>query len=73
MLLLKNLHRPRLQEVPVGEIEDLSKPSVVNLDNIHVIPIASLGPRIGGLALRRHREVKRAAGYAFDLSELKVL
>jgi mRNA interferase MazF len=60
------------QEVPVGKGEGLAKACVVNLDNIHVIPKASLA-RIGGLSLQRHREVKRAVGYALEWAELKVL
>ena len=38
------------QEVPVGKREGLSHASIVNLDNAHVIPKASLGERLGGLA-----------------------
>lgn len=61
------------QEVPLGKSEGLSGPSVVNLDNIHVIPKASLDQRVGSVASLRHREIKRALGYALDWSELKVL
>lgn len=61
------------QEVAVGEPEGLSRSSVVNLDNIHVIPKALLGQRLGAVSSARHREVKRALGYAFDWPELKVL
>lgn len=61
------------QEVPVGQTEGLSRSCVVNLDNIHVVPAAMLNGRIGSLAHRRHREVKRALGYAFDWTELKIL
>lgn len=60
------------QEVPVGEIEGLS-PSVVNLDNIHVVAKHLLSSRVGALAAAREREVKRALGYALDWSELKIL
>ena len=61
------------QEVSVGKFEGLSRSSVVNFDNIHVIPRSTLGQRIGSLAAARHREVKRALGYALDWPELKVL
>lgn len=61
------------QEVPLGKIEGLSSPSVVNLDNIHVIPKAFLDQQVGSVASLRHREIKRALGYALDWPELKVL
>ena len=61
------------QEVPVSEREGLSRASVVNLDNVHVIPKTSIGKPLGGLASGREREVKRALGYALDWRELKVL
>ena len=58
------------QEVPVGEPEGLL-PSVVNLDNIHVVAKRLLSSRIGVLAATREQEVKRALGYAMDWAELK--
>jgi mRNA interferase MazF len=61
------------QEVLVGKREGLSHASVVNLDNVHVIPKALLGERLGGLAGGRVPELKRALGYALDWPELKVL
>ncbi len=61
------------QEVPVGKREGLSRASVVNLDNIHVVPKLLLGERLGGIAPGREPEVKRALGYALDWAELKVL
>jgi mRNA interferase MazF len=61
------------EEVSLGRQEGLPHPCVVNLDNIHVVPATSLGPRIGSLKIIRQREVKRALGYAFDWPELKVL
>jgi len=61
------------QEVPVGRPEGLPSSSVVNLDNVHVIPKGSLDRRIGALAPARAREVKRALGYALDWPELKIL
>ena len=59
------------QEVPIGMDEGLSRPSVANLDNIHVIPKAAVGDRLGRLAVGREREIKRALGYALDWPELK--
>jgi mRNA-degrading endonuclease toxin of MazEF toxin-antitoxin module len=61
------------QEVPLSKREGLSRPSVANLDNIHVVAKALLSDRIGALASNREREVKRALGYALDWPELKVL
>jgi mRNA interferase MazF len=61
------------QEIPLGKNEGLSGPSVVNFDNIHVIPKAALDKWVGAVASHRHREIKRALGYALDWPELKVL
>jgi len=61
------------QEATLGKPEGLSQPSVVNFDNIHVIPKALLGAKLGSLSVRRHADCKRALGYALDWPELKVL
>jgi mRNA interferase MazF len=61
------------QEVPVGKLEGLSRTSVVNFDNIHVIPRNLIGQLIGSMASTRHREIKRALGYVLGWPELKVL
>jgi mRNA interferase MazF len=61
------------QEVTLGRREGLQHPSVANLDNVHVVPKAFLGDRIGELGGGRNREVKRALGYALDWAELKIL
>ncbi|HYK90439.1 MAG TPA: type II toxin-antitoxin system PemK/MazF family toxin [Acidobacteriota bacterium] len=61
------------QEVHVSKEEGLPLPSVVNLDNVHVVAKALLADRIGALPDSRGREVKRALGYALDWPELKVL
>ena len=61
------------QEVQVGKNEGLPNPSVVNLDNVHVVAKRFLGDRVGALDASREQEVKRALGYALDCSELKVL
>jgi mRNA interferase MazF len=61
------------QEVALGEHEGLSRRSVANLDNIHVIPKAAIADRLGRLPAARERDVKRALGYALDWSELKTL
>jgi mRNA interferase MazF len=61
------------QEIPLGRREGLDRPSVANLDNVHVIPTARVSDLVGTLGSARHPEVKRAVGYAFDWPELKVL
>lgn len=60
------------QEVLLGEAEGMA-PSVVNLDNIHVVAKRLLVSRVSFLATSRHAAVKRAFGYALDWPELKVL
>jgi mRNA-degrading endonuclease toxin of MazEF toxin-antitoxin module len=61
------------QEVLIGRKEGLGRPSVANLDNVHVVPKDTLRGRIGALASGREREVKRALGYALGWDELKSL
>jgi mRNA interferase MazF len=61
------------QEVKLGKREGLPRPSVANLDNVHVVAKAWLVERVGALPASRHREVKRALGYALGWEELKVL
>ena len=61
------------QEVPLGRREGLGRTSVANLDNVHVMPKIRLGDVIGVVDAERHREIKRALGYALDWAELKVL
>lgn len=61
------------QEVPLGRREGLDRPSVANVDNIHVVAKVRIGDLLGTLPDDRHREVKRALGYALDWPELKVL
>ena len=61
------------QEVSVGKREGLTGASVVNFDNVHVVPVRRLGERLGALPPQREHEVKRALGYALDWPELKVL
>lgn len=61
------------QEVSLEREEGLSRPSVANLDNLHVVAKSVLGDRIGTLSTEREHEVKRALGYALDWLELKVL
>lgn len=60
------------QEVPLGKAEGMKR-CVANLDNLHVILKTALRQRAGALAPKRHRELKRALGYALDWEELKVL
>ena len=61
------------QEVPIGDVEGLPSGSVVNLDNIHVIPKSLLSKHVSSIPSIRHREFKRALGYALDWAELKIL
>ena len=61
------------KEVRLGRREGLTRPSVANLDNVHVVATAHLGNLIGTLGSDRHQEVKRPLGYALDWPELKVL
>lgn len=61
------------QEVAVGRREGLRQASVINLDNLHVVPTACLGDRIGVVAPSREREVKRALGHALGWTELQIL
>jgi mRNA-degrading endonuclease toxin of MazEF toxin-antitoxin module len=61
------------QEIEVGRREGLPARSVVNMDNVHVVPMRQLAERIGRLETGREAEVKRAVGYALDWAELKIL
>ena len=61
------------EEVLLGRREGLDRPSVANLDNVHVVARRRLGELIGALGRDRHHEVKRALGHALDWSELKAL
>jgi mRNA interferase MazF len=61
------------QEVPLGAREGLPRPCVANLDSIHVVHKPRLKDSLGVLPSHRHREVKRALGYALGWPELKVL
>jgi mRNA interferase MazF len=58
------------QEVALGKREGLPRPCVANLDALRTVPTACLTARIGGLAARRHVEVKRALGQALHWPEL---
>ncbi|HEY3357080.1 MAG TPA: type II toxin-antitoxin system PemK/MazF family toxin [Polyangia bacterium] len=59
------------EEVSLGPAEGLSRRSVANFDNVHVVPKTRLVGRIGVLAPARIGELKRALGYAWDWDELK--
>ena len=61
------------EEVALGRAEGLAKPSVVNMDNVHVIAKSRIGERLGALSQDRERDVKRALGYALGWAELKML
>jgi len=58
-------------EVRLGPREGLSRPSLANLDNLHVVARSNLASKIGTLAPSRVGEVKRALGYVLDWPELK--
>lgn len=58
-------------EVRLGPKEGLPRPSVANLDNVHVVALRDLASRIGALSPSRVPELKRALGYALDWPELK--
>jgi mRNA interferase MazF len=58
-------------EVRLGPREGLSRRSVANLDNVHVVARSDLVARIGALPASRAVEVKRALGYVLDWPELK--
>ena len=58
-------------EVPLGRAEGLARRSVANCDNLHAVPKARLGERLGALSAARIPEVKRALGFALGWSELK--
>ena len=57
-------------EVPLGSIEGMPKPCVVNCDNLRTISKAHLVQKIARLSQKRVHEVKRAVGYAFAWEEL---
>ena len=57
-------------EVGLGVEEGLSRSSVANLDNVHVVPLRRLAGRTGSLPASRHVEVKRALGHALAWPEL---
>jgi mRNA interferase MazF len=61
------------QEVRLGSAEGLSRPSVANFDNLHVVAKARLANFIGVLEPSKIVEVKQALGYALDWPELKIL
>jgi mRNA interferase MazF len=61
------------QELALGKKDGLRRPSVANMDNVHVVPREVIGERIGTLSSGRERDVKRAFGYALGWEELKLL
>lgn len=58
------------QEVRLGRLEGMSKACVANCDSLRTVPKSSLTKKAGSLAGARHREVKRAVGYALGWTEL---
>lgn len=65
--------RDIVQEIRLGPAEGLSRNSVANLDNVHVIPKSVIGARFGDLRPDRELEVKRALGHALGWHELQTL
>jgi mRNA-degrading endonuclease toxin of MazEF toxin-antitoxin module len=61
------------QEVTLSRREGLSRASVANLDNLHVVAKKRLTSRIGILPASRAVEIKRALGHALGWSELRQL
>ncbi len=57
-------------EVRLGRREGLSSAYVANLDNVRTVGRQWLDSRAGVLPPSRHREVKRALGYALGWEEL---
>ena len=57
-------------EVRLGSREGLPSPCVANLDNVRTAAREWFDSRAGTLAPSRHREVKRALGYALGWDEL---
>ena len=57
-------------EVRLGAREGMSKPCVVNCDNLRTVSREALTRRISSFPVARQREVKRAVGYALWWDEL---
>ena len=57
-------------EVPLGKAEGLTKPCVVNCDNLRTISKVHLVEKVSRLTPVRIREVQRAVGYALCWEEL---
>ncbi len=57
-------------EVPLGKVEGMPRPCVVNCDNLRTISKVHLVKKISQISARRIREVKRAVGYALAWEEL---
>ena len=57
-------------EVPLGRTEGVTRRCVANCDSLRTVAASRLKKRLGSLAAARHREVKRAVGYALGWDEL---
>ena len=57
-------------EVLLHKNEGLTKKCAANFDNLRTISRSALVRRAGTLSKRRHKEVKRAVGYALGWEEL---
>ena len=56
-------------EVPLGRIEGLPTPSVLNLDNLLTVPKNRLVRQMGSLSAKRIQEVNAALRIALDLND----
>jgi mRNA-degrading endonuclease toxin of MazEF toxin-antitoxin module len=59
-----------LSRKKLGRREGLVSPCVANFDNVRTVARQWLDSRAGVLPPSRHREVKRALGYALAWNEL---
>lgn len=55
-------------EVPVGPDNGLDRDSVINLDEVHILPTSALGEQIGELRNWQKPALAAAVSHAFDLS-----
>jgi mRNA interferase MazF len=58
------------QEMKLGRAEGMSRPCVVNFDNVQTLALRFIGAKIGAVSSTRHREIKRAMGFVLAWPEL---
>lgn len=61
------------QEVRLGTRDGMPKPCAAKLDNVHLVPVRSIGRLMAVLPSPRIPEVKRALGHALFWTELMAL